>query len=110
MTAATITPQQMAQEAHAVLHEAMRMPARMLLAPGALCDAFLALHDALEAYGAIHAGAWHWESAYPHLREENVAEPESEALRKAAEEAAAAAEHLIAVMAERAEAPAEVAA
>lgn len=92
MNAATLSPVETAREAHAVLHLAMAMPS---------CDALdavmVALDDALDTYAELDGNGLHWENVYPHLRDE--ADPDGEALRKAAEEVDAAAGDLIEVMA-----------
>ena len=92
MTAATITTADMVREAHAALHLAMELPARAVLT-----TQVIALADALSAYEEIDSDALHWESAYPHLRDE--ADPGEAALRKAAEEVASAATDLITALA-----------
>lgn len=79
------------REAHAVLHLAAGVPS---------CDAVrlaAALAGALEAYEGLDPGALRWEPAWPRLRDE--ADPDGEALRKAALEVEAAAEDLVKVMA-----------
>jgi hypothetical protein len=64
----------------------------------AVVTAFVALGDALEACEELDSGALHWEAVYPHLGDE--ADPDGEALRKAAEEVEAAAGDLIQAVAE----------
>jgi hypothetical protein len=94
VSAATIDRTEMLREAHAALHMATEMPEPRTWALDAAIDG---LGDALGLYGEFVSDGLHWECAYPHLRDE--ADPDGEALRKAAEEVGAAAEDLIKVMA-----------
>ena len=98
MNAATVTPEQMVREGHAVLHVAMgtRWPAEgpTLLA---VAKSVIALQDAMETYRELDSGALHWEPVYPHLISE--ADPFGEAARKAAEEVEAAAGDLVKALA-----------
>jgi phage terminase large subunit GpA-like protein len=98
VTAAVITPAVVVREAHAVLHAAMRLewPAHGP-ALKAVASAVVDLGDALEVYRALDGDALHWDAVWPHLRDE--ADPDGEALRKAADEAASAADDLTAIIA-----------
>jgi hypothetical protein len=93
-----ITPAARIAEAHAVLHAAIS-PDWLESGPGheAITSAAGALSDALEVYELIDGDALHWDAVWPHLRDE--ADPDGEALRKAADEAASAAGDLIAAIA-----------
>jgi hypothetical protein len=92
MSAVILAPSAMVHEGHAALHMAMDRPDRAKAAP-----AIIMLADALETYEAIDADALHWESAFPHLRDE--ADPDDAALMKAAEDVESATGALIAAMA-----------
>jgi len=92
VTATTVTPAETVREGHAVLHLAMEVQAC-----GPVAAAAVSLGDALDIYQALDADGLHWEQVWPHLRDE--ADPDGEALRKAAEEVEAATEDLIKVMA-----------
>jgi len=94
VNAATVTRAGMLQEAHAALHMAMEVPEPR---PLKLAAALAVLGDALDIYAELAGADLHWENVYPHLADE--ADPDGEALRKAAEEAEAAAEDLIKAMA-----------
>ena len=92
------TPAQQAREGHAVLHVAMgtRWPAE---GPGllAVAGAVIAVQGALEVYAELDSDGLHWENVYPHLSGE--ADPDTEALRKAAEEVEAATGDLVKALA-----------
>lgn len=86
------SPQDTAGRAHRVLDAALGVAGEWGHCHAA-AKAATALNLALEEYGLLERGDVHWESAYPHLRD--VADPDGEALEKAAEEAALAAAILL---------------
>jgi hypothetical protein len=59
-----------------------------------LAEASILLGDAIDIWECLEGGLIHWESQYPELRDV-TGEPESEALCKAAEDAAESARVLI---------------
>lgn len=94
MNAVVVDRAEMLREAHAALHMAMEMGVHVR---EALRAEFTSLGDALKTYQELDGNALHWEVIFPHLSDE--ADPDGEALRKAADEVEAAAEDLIRVMA-----------
>jgi hypothetical protein len=82
----------MVREAHAVLHLAMEAPGRAKTA-----TQIIALAGWLDAYAELDAGEVPGDWAFPELRDD--ADPDGEALRKAAREVEAAAGDLVKAMA-----------
>jgi hypothetical protein len=99
VNAAQITPAAAAEEAHAVLHVALGLTwPDDREARRAVGRAVWDLHDALEIWALLTSGGLHWEAEYPHLSV--TADPDSEALAKAAGEAQDAARMLVRLLAE----------
>ena len=99
MTAATVTGHAaLAAEAHTVLRVVLEMPwPQDRRTRRAIGTAAIDLDDALSIYTALADGTVHWEAAYHELRDS--ADPEGDALDKAAGEADLAARSLITAVA-----------
>ncbi len=96
MTAATkTTPDEKAREAHAVVHAALTALRGPVTYRGrqVIGSACRDTDDALEIYALLASRAMHWEAVYPELSAS--ADPDAEALEKAADEAENAADALI---------------